>query len=104
MGTKTKSSKVTKDLEEIRKWAEKRDGKPAIVKGTESEEGGGVLRINFPGYSGENTLEEVSWEEWYETFKERDLSFLYQDKTRDGKESRFFKLIKEGEEQENDEE
>ena len=54
---------------------------------------GGVLRINFPGYGGEDTLEEVSWDEWYKIFKERDLEFLYQDKTAEGKESRFFKLI-----------
>jgi hypothetical protein len=100
MSTKTKSSKTTKDLKEIRKWAEERDGKPAIVKGTASKEGGGVLRIDFPGYSGEDSLEEVSWEEWYQTFKDRDLSFLYQDKTRDGKESRFFKLIRDDEENE----
>jgi hypothetical protein len=100
MSTKTKSSQTTKDLKEIRKWAEAREGKPVIVKGTESKEGGGVLRIDFPGYSGEDKFEEVSWEDWYAIFKDRDLTFLYQDKTRDGKESRFFKLIREGEDEE----
>ena len=84
----------TTDLNKIMRWAEERDGKPAIVKGTEgSKEGGGVLRIDFPGYRGEDTLEEVSWDEWYKVFKSRDLEFLYQDKTAEGKESRFFKLI-----------
>ena len=89
------SSKTTTDLKEIKKWAEERDGKPSIVKSTANDkEGGDVLRINFPGYSGEDSLEEVSWEEWYETFKDRDLAFLYQEETAGGKESRFFKLIK----------
>jgi len=54
---------------------------------------GGVLRIDFSGFRGEDTLEEVSRDEWYKIFKSRDLAFLCQDKTSDGKESRFFKLI-----------
>jgi hypothetical protein len=90
----THESKTTTDLNEIRKWAESRDGKPAVVKSTENgKKGGGVLRIDFPGYSGENSLETISWEEWYEIFKDRNLAFLYQDQTANGKESRFFKLI-----------
>jgi hypothetical protein len=88
------SSQTTTNLEDIKKWAEERDGKPAVVKATEnSKEGGGVLRINFPGYSGEDTLEEISWEEWYKIFQERNLAFLYQEETAGGKESRFFKLV-----------
>lgn len=87
------ASKTTTDLKEIRQWAEERDGKPVKVKGTGNKNGGGVLRIDFPGYSGEDTLEEISWDDWYKIFKDNDLEFLYQDKTSDGKESRFFKLV-----------
>jgi glutathione synthase/RimK-type ligase-like ATP-grasp enzyme len=88
------SSQTTTKLEDIKQWAEERGGKPAVVKSTEnSKEGGGVLRINFPGYSGEDTLEEISWEEWYKVFQERNLAFLYQEETAGGKESRFFKLV-----------
>jgi hypothetical protein len=87
-------SKTTTDLNEIKKWAGARQGKPVIIEGTEKgKEGGGVLRIDFPGFRGEDTFEEVSWDEWYKIFKSRNLEFLYQDKTADGKESRFFKLI-----------
>jgi hypothetical protein len=87
-------SHTTTDLHRIQKWAEERDGKPVIVKGTEDKkDGGGVLRIDFPGYSSGDRFEEVSGYEWYKIFKSRDLEFLYQDKTSDGKESRFFKLI-----------
>ena len=91
----THSSKTTTDLKKIKQWAEERDGKPARVKGTgnDKKDDGGVLRIDFPGYSGEDSLEEISWDEWYQTFKEKDLSFLYQEETSDGKESRFFKLV-----------
>ncbi len=88
------SSKTTTDLNEIRQWAEEREGKPSRVKGTgDDKDDGGVLRINFPGYSGEDTLEEISWDEWFKTFEDRNLAFLYQEETSSGKESRFFKLV-----------
>jgi len=88
------SSQTTTNLEDIKKWAEARGGKPAVVKDTEGDgKGVGVLRINFPGYSGEDSLEEISWDEWYKTFKKKNLAFLYQEETAGGKESRFFKLI-----------
>lgn len=86
-------SKTTTDHEQIKKWVEARDGKPAIVKGTENnEDGAGLLRINFPGYA-EDNLKNVSWEEFFKTFDERELSFLYQEETKDGGKSRFFKFV-----------
>jgi len=86
-------SKVTTNHDEIKKWVEARGGHPARVKGTGDDEGSGVLRIDYPGFSGENRLEEISWEEFFETFEASNLAFLYQDQTRDGEESRFSKLI-----------
>jgi ferritin-like metal-binding protein YciE len=83
----------TKDLEQIKAWAEARGGKPVHVKGTGSGKDPGLLRIDFPGYSGGQSLEPISWEEWYQKFQDNNLTFLYQDKTKDGKESRFFKLV-----------
>ena len=86
------TSKTTTDLNVIKKWAEQRDGKPTKVKGVGAKDDG-IIRINFPGYSGEDSLEDISWDEWYKIFQDRKLAFLYQDKTADGKESRFFKLV-----------
>jgi hypothetical protein len=86
-------SKVTTDHETIRKWAEARGGKPATVKRTESGDEPGVLRIDFPGYSGKNSLEDITWDEFFAKFDEKHLAFLYQDKTSGGEESRFFKLV-----------
>ena len=83
----------TKDLEEIKAWAEPRGGQPARVCGTGNDQDPGILRLDFPGYSGEDSLEHISWDEWFEKFQENNLTFLYQDKTKDGKESRFFKLV-----------
>jgi hypothetical protein len=86
-------SKVTTDHNEIKKWVEERGGSPARVIGTDKGKSSGVLRIDYPGYSGEETLEPISWSEFFEAFEENALAFLYQDETKDGKESRFSKLI-----------
>ena len=87
-------AKTTTNHDEIRKWAEQRGGHSARVKGTENKDGdGGLLRIDYPGYSGENSLEEISWDEFFDEFDEKGLAFLHQDKNQDGKESRFSKLV-----------
>jgi hypothetical protein len=86
-------AKVTTDHAEIQQWVEARGGNPARVKGTQNKQGPGVLRIDYPGFSGEDTLEEISWQTFFEAFEENNLAFLYQEETKDGSESRFSKLI-----------
>jgi hypothetical protein len=34
----------------------------------------------------------VSWEEWFATFDERGLNFIYQEQRSDGQQSNFFRL------------
>lgn len=85
------SSHTTTDHETIRKWTQARKGRPAVVKGTEGRDGEGVLRIEFQ-HAGK--LEDTDWETFFKTFDDRKLAFLYQDKTADGSESRFFKFVK----------
>ena len=87
------TSNVTTNHEEIKKWVEERGGNPARVKGTENKTSPGLLRIDYPGFSGEERLEEITWDEFFEGFDKNKLAFLYQDKTADGKLSRFSKLI-----------
>lgn len=86
-------SKVTTDHEAIREWVEERGGKPARVKGSAKGAGGGLLRIDYPGFTGEDSLETITWDEFFEAFEENNLAFLYQEETKAGKESRFSKLI-----------
>jgi hypothetical protein len=86
-------SKTTKDHNTIKTWTEERDGKPAVVESTtNSNKGGGLLRINFPGYA-EDNLKNISWEEFFRIFDENNLQFLYQENTKDGGNSRFFKFV-----------
>ena len=85
-------AQVTTDHEEIRRWVEERGGNPAVVKGTESRDSA-LLRIDYPGFSGEGKLEPIEWEEFFEIFDENNLAFLYQEQTADGGESRFSKFI-----------
>ena len=82
-------SRVTTDHDEIRRWTEERGGWPATVKATEKGGKPGILRIDYSGFSGEDTLDKISWEEFFEAFDENNLAFLYQDE----KDSRFSKLI-----------
>ena len=88
-------TKQTTDHDEIRRWAEARDGRPATVTGTESSgEDAGILRIDFPGGAGEESLEPISWDEWFQKFEENRLAFLYQDEKASGEDSTFFKLVR----------
>jgi hypothetical protein len=77
------SAKQTTNHDKIREWVEDRGGYPAKVKGTE------ILRVDYPGFSGEETLERISWDEWLDAFDENNLAFLFQDEG----ESRFSKLV-----------
>ena len=87
------ASKTTRDHDEIRQWAEERGGTPSHVISTGSKDDIGILRIDFPGFSGEGKLEPISWDDFFRKFDERNLSLLYQETTADGQKSNFNKLI-----------
>lgn len=89
------SSKVTTDHEEIRHWAEERGAKPACVRGTGDEGDIGMLRLEFPGAPGarDESLQPISWDDWFRKFDERGLALLYQDETARGQKSNFNKII-----------
>jgi hypothetical protein len=88
------TNKITTDHDEIRRWTEERGGFPATVKGTEAgDEEAGVLRIDFPDYTGQETLEPIDWDEFFRKFDEANLAMVYQEKTSTGATSRFCKLV-----------
>ena len=93
MAGDTKSqTKATTDHDEIRRWVEEHGGRPAVVRATR-DDGGGVLRVDFPGGAGEDQLEHVSWDQWFEKFEKNRLAFLYQERKATGEDSTFFKLV-----------
>lgn len=83
-------SLATTHHEVIRQWAEERGGTPATVEGTEHGDHLGVLRIDFG--RDDSKLRRVSWEEWFKTFDDRRLNFIYQEQRTDGTQSNFFRL------------
>jgi hypothetical protein len=87
-------SNITTDHGEIRRWVEAHGGHPATVKRTARGGGPGLLRIDYPGFSGEDSLEEISWDEFFDKFEESGLAFVYQDRKADGSDSRFSKLVR----------
>jgi hypothetical protein len=89
----TSISKTTTDHDEIRRWVEEHGGRPAAVRGTGDGDDPGVLRIDFPGGAGEEELEPISWDQWFEKFDESGLALLYQEHKSNGEDSTFFKLV-----------
>jgi hemerythrin superfamily protein len=83
------AAKATIRHDTIRRWVDERGGKPAHVKKTRRGDDPGILRIDFPGFSGEQTLEKLGWDEFFEWFDRNELAFLYQDEEN----SRFNKLV-----------
>ena len=79
---------TTTNHSKIRKWVEKRKGKPARVKTSGSD---GILRIDFG--EPEDGLEEITWDEFFKIFDANELKFLHQEKTSSGKTSRLNKFV-----------
>jgi hypothetical protein len=82
------------DHDEIRHWAEERHAVPSCVKGTGGGDDTGMIRLDFPGYSGEDSLEEISWDDWFEKFDDSGLALLVQETTAGGAKSNFNKLVR----------
>jgi hypothetical protein len=84
---------LTTDHDQIRQWAEERKAKPSCVRGTGNKKDTGLLRFDFPGYSGGESLEEISWDDFFEKFDDNGLALLYQPETAAGQKSNFNKLV-----------
>jgi hypothetical protein len=93
MARTSASSRPLTDHNEIRRWAEERGAQPACVRGTGSTDDVGIIRLDFPGYTGEDKLEEISWNDWFDKFDDSGLALLVQDETASGQSSNFNKLV-----------
>jgi len=91
MAKTERSGHTTTDHDFIRRWVEERG------VGTGGENDPGLIRIDFPGFSGEGSLEQIEWEEWFQGFEENQLAFLHRDMDHGGGDlDRFNKLISRG--------
>jgi hypothetical protein len=86
-------SRVLTERNEIQQWAEERKASPACVQGTGGREDVGMIRLDFPGYTGAGSLERIEWDDWFDKFEERGLALLVQDETAGGERSNFNKLV-----------
>ena len=78
----------TTDHDAIRRWIEERQGMPSRVRNGSV---GGILRVDFG--EPDESLDAIEWDVFFEIFEKSDLAFLHQDKTEDGKLSRFSKFV-----------
>jgi len=80
-------AETTTDHDTIRKWAETHGGKPAAVDGTYTNGTVGIIRIMFPNGSQTHpeSLVEISWDEFFAKFEERELALIYEHEGRFGK-------------------
>jgi len=88
------SARPLTDHDESRQWAEERGATPSCVIGTGGRGDTGMIRLDFPGYSGEGSLQEISWDDWFEKFDENNLALMVQEKPARGQKSNFNKLVK----------
>ena len=90
------SAQPITDHEQIRQWAEQRGARPACVKGTGGRRGAAdtrMIRLDFPGFSGAESLQPISWDEWFRQFDENHLALIVQERTSRGQKSNFNKLV-----------
>ena len=89
-------SRLTTDHRTIREWAEERGAQPVAVKGTGDGDDPGIIRLDFPGYGDDDSLETISWEEFFDKFEQGRLALVYQEETAAGERSTFNKFVKRG--------
>lgn len=83
-------AQVLIDHDRIRQWAEARGGAPASVRGTGSSGDPGLLRIDLPGGAGNDSLQRISWDDWFRKFDAQQLALLIDD---DERPTTFNKLV-----------
>lgn len=86
------TAQLTTDHEMIRQWADERGGKPARIEGT-GENRTSLLRIEFPGGSEAESLKRMQWPSFLKTMDDEGLALLFQETTRHGEISRFYKIV-----------
>ena len=86
-------TQTTTDPGRIRDWAEARSARPARVVGTGDDPETSRLRLRLPYYFGEDPLEEIHWDEFFEAFERQGLALELQERREDGTPSTYHRLV-----------
>jgi hypothetical protein len=84
-------SRTLTDHDSIRRWADEHGARPACVMGTGDGSDVGMIRLDFEGYSGEDSLQQIGWDDWFRKFDESQLALIVDDR---GTAPNFNKLVR----------
>lgn len=85
------TSERTIDHDVIRRWAAEREGHPAVVRKSGEEP---VLRIDFG--DAEDGMQQLTWQEFFALFDQKELAFRHEDETADGDQSLEYSFVPRG--------
>lgn len=88
------ASACTTDRDTIKRWVERRRGRPAAIRARSREDyEAAPPRIDFPEYRSTGVMRRISWDEFFRKFERKRLAFIYQEQTPTGELSRFFRFV-----------
>lgn len=87
-------TKVTTDHDEIRRWADERNGRPVSVKQDPLNPNGSTIQIDFLYDKYDDNIEAISWDAFFESFEHEALALVYQTETEGGRLSRFGRIVR----------
>ena len=70
---------ATTDHALVRELVEQGDGYPAHLAESEGTGDGGLLRIGSERGDPDDSLKEISWDEFFDEFEEKELMLVYED-------------------------
>lgn len=83
--------RYTEDHEEIRRWVERRGGRPAALGRLGRRITG--LRVDFPEYRIKAALRLITWDGFFRAFEASRWGFVYQEETASGHLSHFYRFV-----------
>jgi hypothetical protein len=84
-------SRYTIDHGEIRRWIEKRGGRPAALGKLGRRIAG--LRVDFPQYRIKAALRPITWGRFFDAFESARWGFIYQEENPSGELSHFYRFV-----------
>ncbi|MFC7045198.1 hypothetical protein ACFQH6_07055 [Halobacteriaceae archaeon GCM10025711] len=77
----------------IRNWVDDHDGYPAHRAKSEGQGDSGLLRLGFRAVDDQESLTEITWDQFFEEFEAESLVFVYHDDVPDHAADEYTKLV-----------